>query len=172
MPDDGKIPGLYERDFYAWSCQQARTIRAVRTALSDHRINDLRAALFEVDWDNLAEEIETLGRSDRRELENRIQTIIEHLVKLQCSPAQEPRPGWRDTVRRSRAAIRRLLRDSPSLHGVVPVLIGETAADAARDAAHSLDEYGEAAAAAAALLVNAHYPPDQVLGDWWPDFPS
>ncbi len=45
MPDDGKISGLYERDFYAWSGEQARAIRAAQAAFSDSGTNDPRASL-------------------------------------------------------------------------------------------------------------------------------
>lgn len=52
---------LYERDFYAWTQDQAAKLRG-RTH------ND-------IDWDNTAEEVESLGRSDKREIENRLATL-------------------------------------------------------------------------------------------------
>ena len=50
-----------------------------------------------LDWENLAEEIDDLGPSIRHQLRSRISTIIEHLLKLEHSPASRPRRGWMDT---------------------------------------------------------------------------
>src|SRR5688572_3622093 len=83
---------LYDEDFLLWTQEQAKLLREAAA----RRVN------FPLDWENLAEEIESLGRSDRRELRSRITTIIEHLLKLEHSPVHEPREGWLDTVDRSR----------------------------------------------------------------------
>jgi hypothetical protein len=99
MPDDGKISGLYERDFYAWSGHQAKAIRAVQAALSDTRVNDVRASLSELDWENLAEEIETLGRSDRRWLARHGEPANKDLVRLaerRYTPEQILNDWWPD----------------------------------------------------------------------------
>lgn len=71
---------LNEEDFVRWTEAQAATLRKAACL----GIN------LPLDWENLAEEIDSLGRSQRRELRSRIATIIEHLLKLQCSPAAEP----------------------------------------------------------------------------------
>ncbi|MBV8094777.1 MAG: DUF29 domain-containing protein [Acetobacteraceae bacterium] len=95
---------LYEQDFVLWTKAQSKALREAaaggNTAL---------------DWENLAEEIESLGRSERRELRSRIARIIEHLLKLEHSPAEAPRGGWKDTDRRERGEIELLLEDSSSL---------------------------------------------------------
>ena len=57
-----------------------------------------------IDWENVAEEIETLGRSERRVVASRIQMIVEHLLKLTVSPAAGPRQGWARTVCRAAGA--------------------------------------------------------------------
>lgn len=169
MPDDVKIQGLYEHDFYAWAGKQAEAIRAAHAALADRSVNDWRASLSDLDWKNLAEEIETLGRGERRELARRIATVIEHLIKLEFSPAAEPRAGWQDTVDRSRAEIAAILRDSPSLRHLVPDLVlGETE-NAGRLASRSLTRHGETTRTATVRFQDPRYTPDQVLGDWWPD---
>ena len=168
MPDDGKISGLYERDFYEWSGDQARAIRAAQAALSDGRVNDVRASLTELDWENVAEEIESLGRSDRQGLENRIATIIEHLLKLEFSPAAGPRAGWEETVGRSRDEIAMLLRTSPSLRRLLPEIMEDRTESARRIASRSLAHYGERAQAACADLAERRYTGDQILDDWWP----
>lgn len=171
MPDDGKLSGLYERDFYAWSGHQARAIRTAQAALTDSGVNDLRATLTELDWENVAEEIEALGRSDRRELLNRISTVIEHLVKLKCCVSAEPRPGWRETVRRSRMDIEAVLEDSPSLRRQVPDLIHKVDRTAVSLAVRALNDRGDAAGTALACLVPTMFTQDQILEDWWPDSP-
>ena len=69
-----KPPALsvYDSDFQEWTKQQARALAARRT-------ND-------IDWDNVAEEIASLGRSDKREIESRIRTILVHLLKWKYQP--------------------------------------------------------------------------------------
>jgi hypothetical protein len=64
-----------------------------------------------------------LGRSQRRELRSRIATIIEHLLKLQCSLAADPRPNWIETIARERANIEDLLDDSPSFKNEIAGII-------------------------------------------------
>jgi hypothetical protein len=169
MPDDGKISGLYERDFYVWGYEQAKAVRAAQSAFLDSGTNDLRASLSGLDWENLAEEIESASRKDRRELGNRIETTIEHLLKLEFSPADGPRAGWRDTVRRSRTEIRNLLKGSPSLRGGLPELIAEATDDAVDLAARSMADHGEPGAD---RVRGVRYTPDQILTDWWPDSPA
>jgi hypothetical protein len=48
-----------------------------------------------IDWPNIIEEIESVGRSKRSALTSNIRSIIEHLAKREASPAREPRGGWR-----------------------------------------------------------------------------
>ena len=172
MPDDGKISGLYERDFYAWSGHQAKAIRAAQAALSDTRVIDVRASLSELDWENLAEEIETLGRSDRRELENRIGTVIEHLLKLEFSSAEGPRAGSEDTVERSRDEIATVLPDSPSVRRLLPEIVGARTESAHRTVRRWLARHGESANTDPVRLAERRYAPEQILNDWWPDAPA
>ena len=94
---------LYDRDFVLWTEEQAAALR--RTKESN----------LPLDWENLAEEIESLGKSDRRALSSQIRRILHHLFKMEASPASEPRAGWRSTIRTARAEIEDILRDSPSL---------------------------------------------------------
>ena len=72
---------LYDEDFVLWSKQQAEALRAAARGANNQPI----------DWENVAEEIDSLGRSDKRELASQIRRIIEHLLKLEHSPATEPR---------------------------------------------------------------------------------
>lgn len=103
MPDDG----LYHRDFFAWTRAQAAALRQAGAA----RVN------LPLDWDNLAEEIDSMGISDWRSLQSALALIIEHLLKLEYSPAALPRADWQITVIRERGRIADLLEESPSLEG-------------------------------------------------------
>ncbi|CAK0766147.1 conserved hypothetical protein [uncultured Gammaproteobacteria bacterium] len=96
----------YQTDFYAWTQEQATALR---------RIAELRINLPEVDLENVAEEIESMGRSDRLEINSRLEVLLEHLLKLACSADTDPRSGWRRTVREQRRRILDCLSDSPSL---------------------------------------------------------
>lgn len=146
---------LYEQDFFRWSEQQAQALRAAASM----RIN------APLDWENLAEEIESLGCSQRSELGSRILVIIEHLLKLQALPGRLPRRGWIATVMRERANIRRLLKDSPSLRRAVPELVADALPDARRIVEHELSRRREGTPD----LPAPNYTEDQVLGDWLPD---
>jgi len=101
---------LYEEDFVRSTEEQARALRKA----SQSRVN------LALDWQNLAEEIDDLGRSVRRELRRRLTVIVEHLMKLEHSPAIDPRGGWMDTINRERLNIEDLLEDSPSLRRELP----------------------------------------------------
>src|ERR1700719_4105800 len=63
----------------------------------------------------LADEIESLGKSDRRQLRSQIRRILRQLLKLEVSPALDPRVEWCSTIRDSRSEIEDVLHDSPSL---------------------------------------------------------
>jgi Domain of unknown function DUF29 len=77
----------YETDLALWAKEQARALRDAGRAGTN----------LPIDWENVAEEIDSLGKSQAHELGSRIRTILEHLIKLQTSPATEPRAGWRAT---------------------------------------------------------------------------
>jgi hypothetical protein len=155
-----KVSELYDRDFVLWTEEQAALLR---------RAKDSNLPL---DWENLAEEVESLGKSDRRALRSQIRRILHHLFKLEASPAAEPRSGWRATVRDARSEIGDVLRDSPSLGREIDGLIAEEAASAAKSAAEDLGQYGEAPHALRARFQKGGFTAEQVLGDWFPDPPG
>ena len=78
---------LYERDFHAWTQDQAARLRALA---GDNRF----------DAERVAEEIEDLGASARRAVESHLLNMLVHLLKLAHSPAEQPRAGWIDEVLR------------------------------------------------------------------------
>jgi Domain of unknown function DUF29 len=109
----------YEADFFAWTQEQARLLRG-RT-------------LDGLDWENLAEEIDSMGRRDRRELESRLRLILHHLLKWRAQPGLRGR-SWRDTLIEQRRQAEKLLRESPSLRPQLRALSDEAYVDAVRDA--------------------------------------
>jgi len=148
---------LYDTDVLLWSEQQAGLLR--RRAAGE-LINEA-----ELDWPNVAEEIEAMGKSERSALASRIGTIIEHLAKLETSPAIEPRIGWQETVIRARADIDEILESSPSLRPTLDAVIARQHARALRLVASVLALYGETPRVP---LEAIQYRADQVLGPWFP----
>jgi hypothetical protein len=146
----------YEADLVIWAEDQARALRDAGHAGTN----------LPIDWENVAEEIEALGRSQGRELASRIRTILVHLLKLQSSPAIEPRAGWRETIQEQRSEIEAVLADSPSLRPTVSAVIDNELGKAKRAAALALADYGERVLGDLASL---RYTTDQVMGDWFPD---
>ena len=142
---------LYEQDFYAWSKAQADLLRA-------GRFSDL-------DLEHLIEEVDDLGEALYRSACSRVRTIIEHLLKLQFSPAAGPRPGWIETLYTQRSDLEGELTQSlrPRVEGALPRLYTQ----ARRNTARSLEAYGERAAADA-LPATCPYMLDQITGDWLP----
>jgi hypothetical protein len=150
---------LYEQDLAAWSRQQAEALRAAGRGGSNQPL----------DWENLAEEIEDLAKSLRRRLRSQIARIIHHQVKLEYSPAIEPRNGWCRTIRLARLDIARILEDSPSLEREIPRLLEKETAGAVQFAIFDLEEHSEIDQMELPTIKNTTYTEEQVLGDWFPE---
>ena len=163
-----KPSGLYEEDFVRWTEEQSAALRRAKDLTSVVQGGSNQP----LDWDNLAEEIESLGKSDRRELRSQITRILRHLLKLEVSPAAEPKAGWRASINEARTEIEGLLDDSPSLRREAEGLIRKQIAAAARLAADDLRQHDESADAIAARLDQTPYTTEQVLGDWFPEQPA
>jgi uncharacterized protein DUF29 len=147
---------LYDQDLVLWSEEQARALRAAAGAGWNAPI----------DWENVADEIESLGRSERRALASHIALVIEHLLKLQASPATEPSRGWRDTIRRARQKVEDVLEESPSLRREVAGLIVKQIMRARALVHANFQDYGEQPRIDMEAVT---YTETQVLGDWLPD---
>jgi uncharacterized protein DUF29 len=147
---------LYYSDFAAWSAEQAVAIREA----GQRHVN------APVDWENVAEEIESLGRSERLALRSRIGTVIEHLLKLQVSPATEPERLWRETIRRTRGEIADILKDSPSLRREMAGMVVDQMARTRALVRDTMADYGETPRKP---LEAVTYDEAMVLGDWLPD---
>jgi hypothetical protein len=146
---------LYEEDIVLWSEEQARALRAAA----------LSGANLPIDWENVAEEIEALGRSERSTLASHINTIIEHLARLDASPATDPRKGWIETILRTRDNIENVLESSPRLKRSVEEIIAAEHPRALRLVNRVLAVYGETPRVP---LDGLHYEVEQVLGPWLP----
>jgi hypothetical protein len=142
---------LYEEDFHEWALEQARLLRERR--------------FEELDLDNLIEEVDDLARRDLQSVRSRVRTIIEHLLKLEHSPAEAPRAGWRDTVRAQRDDLEDDL--TPSLRKVLGNDLESLYLRTRRRTAASLRDHGEDAAADS-LPLTCPYTLDQITGDWLP----
>ena len=147
---------LYDEDFVRWTEQQAAALRDAAGLTTN----------LPLDWENLAEEIDSLGRSTRRELRSRLMVIVEHLLKLEHSPARDPRRGWIETIGRERLIIEDLLQESPSLKVDLGAEIEHAKSRALRLVTRSLSDFG-----AASEMPLPTYAEDQVLGDWFPGVP-
>ncbi|MGH6904292.1 MAG: DUF29 domain-containing protein [Geminicoccaceae bacterium] len=113
-------PSLYDTDYVAWLEQQAAHLRAGR--------------LHALDVENVAEEIESLMKTERRQLRNRLEILILHLLKWDHQPEQRSN-RWRATVAEQRRRIRDLLTDSPSLKQDVGPICRAVYMDAVQGAA-------------------------------------
>lgn len=154
MPDGPR----YDDDFYAWTKYQADVLRTLRT--DDNRF----------DRENLVEEIESLGNSQRDAVRSQVRRILEHFLKLAYSPASDPRYGWMGSIVEARAALDDQI--SETLRSDVEVTLGRLYRDARRRAELGLLEYGEADAAKA-LPAACPYTLDDVLRDeWYPEPPN
>ena len=74
-----KLKALYDQDFVRWTEEQAAALRRAKSLLPAAT----RGSNLLLDWENLAEEIESLGKSDRRELRSQITRVLRHLLKLE-----------------------------------------------------------------------------------------
>jgi hypothetical protein len=142
---------LYRKDFYVWALDQADRLRARR--------------FDALDLDNLVEEVEGLADVKRSAVLNNARVIMEHFLKLEHSPAIDPRKGWRASAVEHRARLeveltprlRQILDDErPRIYGI-----------ARRAAEVALRDHGEPAAADA-LPTTCPYTLDQITGDWLP----
>ena len=98
----------YQKDFYSWTREQAELLRAGR--------------FNELDVLNLVEEIEAMGRSERRELESRLTALLVYLLKWQYQPARRGQ-SWQLTIQEQRLEFFDVLNDNPSLKPQLQALL-------------------------------------------------
>ena len=111
--------GLYKTDYLKW----------IQTTVEQLRVKDYSS----IDWENLIEEIEDMGRSERRSLESNLIVVLTHLLKWQCQP--EFRSGsWKGSIVEHRRRIRKALKESPSLKPYLEEVLAECYLDAVEQA--------------------------------------
>lgn len=139
---------LYDTDFYAWANAQAALLRSGRLAAAD--------------IEHIAEEIESMGRSEKRELLSRLALLLMHLLKWQAQPMLRGN-SWRATIKVQRREIARHLADSPSLTARLPEVLADAYGDAVLLAA------GESGLAESAFPAANPWPFGEIMDDgFWP----
>lgn len=96
---------LYEQDYYAWTVETANALKS--------------KSYNSVDIEHLIEEIESMGASERSQLQNRLEVLIMHLLKLQYQSGYIGKRSWALTIKEQRKRIKRLLQKMPSLKACV-----------------------------------------------------
>ena len=140
---------LYEQDFYAWTLQQAELLRSRQLDCAD--------------LDNIAEEIEDMGKSVRRELVSRLAVLLLHLLKWQHQPAFRSR-SWQLTVKAQRLSLGEHLNENPSLKS----RIDQAMVDAYRRA--TIEAERKTGLAAETFPETCPFTFDQAINDdFWPD---
>ncbi|WP_159731642.1 DUF29 domain-containing protein [Methylosinus sp. Ce-a6] len=140
---------LYDQDFFAWANEQAALLRSGR--------------LDQADIDHIAEEIESMGRTEKRELVSRLAVLLMHLLKWRFQPMMRS-TSWRLTIEVQRRELARHLEDNPSLKAKLAEAIEAAYGDAVLNAAR---ENGMDRARFPAVCP---WPYDDISApDFWPD---
>lgn len=117
-----RISKTYDEDFYQWIQAQ---VKLLKKKDFDH-----------LDIENLIEEIESLGRSDKRALYSQLTRLLMHLLKLEYQPdGQGNSNSWKSSILSARIEIKLLLKDSPSLKREIEKIFPEAYEDARQHAA-------------------------------------
>lgn len=161
MPDDLPRKGPdpkgpdYDDDFYAWTQHQAAVLREMPVA--DNRF----------DREHVAEEIEDLGNNVRSAMRSQVRRIVEHFLKLQYSPAREPRADWMASIVDARVILEDDL--TATLRADVARELSRLYRAARKQADLGLQRYQEHAAAYS-MPAECPYALEQILeDDWYPD---
>ncbi len=138
----------YESDFYLWTQQQAGLLR--------------QGLIATVDIENIAEEIESMGKSDRRAIGSFLENILMHLLKWQYQPERRG-TSWIESIGNGRSTVDRLLEDSPSLtpqlFTMITVEYRRAPKEAARETGLPLTTFPD----------QCPFTVEQITGDYWPD---
>src|SRR5215471_7274673 len=141
----------YDDDFYTWTQEQAALLR--------------EGAVQDLDLTNLAEEIESLGKSDRRALGSHLRNLVMHLLKWQYQPrGRLTGHSWESSIQNARDEIAMILEDSHSLGPTMPEVLARRYPLARQNAAT------ETRLPLALFPASCPWTPEQVLDpDFWPD---
>jgi hypothetical protein len=138
----------YNTDFFAWTQQQAALLR--------------QGALSAIDLENLAEEVESMGRSQRDATGSHLIIVMMHLLKWVYQPERRGN-SWRDSIVNGRIQIDDLLENNPSLRPQIQSLIEKAYLKAKRYA-------GQETRLPVTLFPDqCPFTMEQIIGDWWPE---
>ncbi len=144
-----RVAGLYDQDFYAWAMKNAELIR--------------QGCWADIDQEHMAEEMESMGRSEWYELVDRLAVLLAHLLKWRYQPERRGN-SWRLTIKEQRRRVQLRLKKSPSLQ----YEIGETLFEAYESAV--LQAAKEMKVAESLFPPTCPFTLEQVLdSDFWPD---
>jgi hypothetical protein len=143
-PDSG-----YDADFFEWTQATAELIRQGRLA--------------EVDLEHLAEEIEDMGKRDRREVRSRWLLLLMHLLKWELQPEKRT-ASWRTTIREQRKQLRLIMADSPSLGRIpreeLPALFRSAVEDALEETGLSANRFPSSCPYTAEQILDSNFFPE------------
>jgi hypothetical protein len=140
---------LYDRDFYAWANEQAALLRAGK--------------LTQADIEHIAEEIESMGKTEKRELISRLTILLLHLLKWRFQPTLRGK-SWRLSIEEQRIQLALHLADNPSLKAILAPAI----ADSYRLARIGAER--ETGLAAATFTIECPWSFDQMMdSNFWPE---
>ena len=138
----------YDTDFYQWTQQQAALLR--------------QGLLSAVDATNLAEEVESMGKKDRRAMGSHLRNILLHLLKWRYQPERRG-SSWTESISNARDEVEDILADSPSL---VPQVESLTAAEYPRARRKATSETGPPLST---FPESCPFTMEQITGDYWPE---
>lgn len=93
---------LYDNDFFAWTTKTSELLK-------NRQFDD-------VDWENVIEEIEALGRSEKRAIKSHLVVLLVHLLKWEFQPERQSK-SWRNSIQNAREELKELLDENSSLQG-------------------------------------------------------
>ncbi|PSF36650.1 DUF29 domain-containing protein [Aphanothece hegewaldii CCALA 016] len=147
--DSIQNPNLYEQDFYQW-------IETTVNLLRERKLNQL-------DYDNLIEELESMGRSEKRAVKSNLEVVLLHLLKWKYEPEYRSR-SWQNSIREHRKRIHKLLQDSPSLNQWLTDVFDECYQVARNDAAYEtglpIEQFPSKSPFLVEETLNSNYLPD------------
>ncbi|MDP3897007.1 MAG: DUF29 domain-containing protein [Mesorhizobium sp.] len=139
----------YEADYAQWCAEQGALLREGRLDLLDR--------------ENLAEEIESLGRSQEDEIESRVGVLLTHLLKWRFQPGQRSN-SWKATLLEQRKRIARRIRQNPSLRGYPEQVLADeyevARLAAAGDTGHALETFPDACPFTIEQILDATWLPE------------
>ena len=140
---------LHDRDFYAWANEQAALLRSGQFSAADIK--------------NIAEEIESMGKAEKRELISRLKVLFLHLLKWRYQPVGRS-VSWKLTIKEQRREVARHLADNPSLKARLPEAMADAYGDATIGAAR------ETNMAEDTFPVDCPWSFDQIMDEaFWPE---